>query len=469
MVRLSLLLIILQLPLHLEAQDSIERLNRAIEIEADPEIKAMLLDSLSHIHYTNGNLEISIRTLKESNNLIRILNPEKHANNLLTIAGYYQELNDDQNALIYLRLYSLEMQKFSEGFFLDKFSELERLQELETTALEEQRDRAIEQSLEAENALQDLQVTYNRFQIITLGIFILVLAGGITFGIFLHRRKPASAKSKESNSDESNTIHRLEREIDELQNYLHTGKYIASQLENLDKGSDSMLKKTYPDLVFYNKPRIGSGSNFLWHHITPDHTILVVGQTNISGLNGSLISVLMKKILDHVIIEENIIAPSMVMTLVDQKLRQYTGNESELAYVGCGMGYLVIKRHSKEIEFSGAGIPMYYLNNGEVMLHKGNVTPLANSFAQEKFFDSDTVALSKNGYVCIATSGFTDQAGHSEEKRFGRKSFIKLLKSISGKRASDQYFIIDKVHMEWKGLKPQTDDIMVVLLPTNNL
>jgi hypothetical protein len=93
---------------------------------------------------------------------------------------------------------------------------------------------------------------------------------------------------------------------------------------------------------------------------------------------------------------------------------------------------------------------------------KGSLISLANSFAQEKFFNTHRLTITANEGIFLSTSGILDQVGQSEDKRFGRKSFIKLLVTLADKKSSDQYYILDKVHKEWKGMQPQTDDILVV-------
>jgi serine phosphatase RsbU (regulator of sigma subunit) len=152
----------------------------------------------------------------------------------------------------------------------------------------------------------------------------------------------------------------------------------------------------------------------------------------------------------------------MVLTLVDQKLRHCIGNESELAYIGCGMTYFLINLAAREMEFAGAGLHLYQIQNKKGNVLKGSLISLANSFAQEKFFNTHRLTITANEGIFLSTSGILDQVGQSEDKRFGRKSFIKLLVTLADKKSSDQYYILDKVHKEWKGMQPQTDDILVV-------
>ena len=466
MFRILLLLILLVTPLlSLQAQnrDAMDSLQNLLSTQSEPLRKASLLEELSLAQYNNGLITPAIRSLKQSNRIRGVYNSkEKLIDNLLTISSYYQQLNNISMSVVYLRLYSLVRQEYKEGILLNRISDLERLQGLEITALEEQRDRAVAESLQLANQLVDIQKKLNVFQIAAISIFIVFLTGAILTFVYLIRKNPGAAASGTPDPELFQQIQILEKEVNDLKTYLHSGLYLTGQLDDLEKSSENALKKIFPDLLLYNKPRSGSGSNFLWHTIDSNKAILIIGQTNISGLNGSLISILVRKILNHVILEEKIVTPSMVLTLVDQKLRHCIGNESELAYIGCGMTYCLINLAAREMEFAGAGLHLYQIQNKKGNVLKGSLISLANSFAQEKFFNTHRLTITANEGIFLSTSGILDQVGQSEDKRFGRKSFIKLLVTLADKKSSDQYYILDKVHKEWKGMQPQTDDILVV-------
>ena len=99
---------------------------------------------------------------------------------------------------------------------------------------------------------------------------------------------------------------------------------------------------------------------------------------------------------------------------------------------------------------------------GKIKIQQGNILPLGNSYGQEKFFNTHTFNSLKGEMIYLITNGYTDQIGYKEERRFMREPLRKLLETAQTKKSSEQYYMLEKVHSEWKGLKPQTDDILAI-------
>jgi len=60
------------------------------------------------------------------------------------------------------------------------------------------------------------------------------------------------------------------------------------------------------------------------------------------------------------------------------------------------------------------------------------------------------------------SDGYVDQFGGEHDKKFKTKNFKNLLLNIKGYSMAEQEKILDKTHKDWKGKRPQLDDILVV-------
>ena len=63
--------------------------------------------------------------------------------------------------------------------------------------------------------------------------------------------------------------------------------------------------------------------------------------------------------------------------------------------------------------------------------------------------------------VYIATDGFADQFGMSENRKFSRRDFYNLLSKNDSLPCSQQKQELEKALNIWRGARKQTDDITV--------
>ena len=64
--------------------------------------------------------------------------------------------------------------------------------------------------------------------------------------------------------------------------------------------------------------------------------------------------------------------------------------------------------------------------------------------------------------VYLFSDGYRDQFGGKDNTKFMSKKFNQLLLDIHQKPMAEQKEILEKTIETWKGVHPQTDDILVI-------
>jgi len=83
-------------------------------------------------------------------------------------------------------------------------------------------------------------------------------------------------------------------------------------------------------------------------------------------------------------------------------------------------------------------------------------------FSSDISFTNNEIQLEIGDTFYLSTDGFIDQSGGSNNTRFGKKIFKKLLLEIYNQPLFEQKDILEQTLNEWMGMHPQRDDILVI-------
>jgi len=128
---------------------------------------------------------------------------------------------------------------------------------------------------------------------------------------------------------------------------------------------------------------------------------------------------------------------------------------------GIEMSICVIDRKTREMEFSGAFLPVYIVRDDKLIEIKGDKKNVVQSFAMVSF-NRSTFRLQKGDILYLFSDGYADQFGGPENKKFMYRRLRHLLLTISKYPLTDQERIIDETIVSWMGDYDQIDDMMIL-------
>jgi serine phosphatase RsbU (regulator of sigma subunit) len=128
---------------------------------------------------------------------------------------------------------------------------------------------------------------------------------------------------------------------------------------------------------------------------------------------------------------------------------------------GMDISLLCINQTDKEIYWSGANNPLWYMHNNEFIEIKANKQPIGKT-DNPQAFTTHKVAYKKDCLFYLPTDGFSDQFGGANGKKFKFKQLKEKLLANSNKPLHEQKDILSQSFNEWRGNLEQVDDVTII-------
>jgi serine phosphatase RsbU (regulator of sigma subunit) len=128
---------------------------------------------------------------------------------------------------------------------------------------------------------------------------------------------------------------------------------------------------------------------------------------------------------------------------------------------GMDISFMCIDENKKEVCWSGANNPLWYILDNEVKEIKGNKQPIGKS-DDALPFTTHVIKYEKGSVFYLFTDGYADQFGGDRGKKFKYKQLDSLLLSIYNKAPSQQESELKTVFNNWKGELEQVDDVCII-------
>jgi serine phosphatase RsbU (regulator of sigma subunit) len=128
-----------------------------------------------------------------------------------------------------------------------------------------------------------------------------------------------------------------------------------------------------------------------------------------------------------------------------------------------GMDICLIKQDitTNQVEFCGAGRPLYYIQNGELIEIKGNNLAIGGIKRKEVVFESHTIDLQGGERFYLTSDGYADQSDENR-KKLGTKRLKELIKEMQSKDFDQQMLELKYALESHKGETEQRDDVSII-------
>lgn len=472
LIRYVCFLLVLCLSLQVNGQ-SIDSLQIVADTTLNPNLQAKLSWELVAHYDSVGQPALALKNAKTT-----LTVAQKTMNDFLASKAYLQlakssiDLGRQDDAVEYLRLYSLvSAEVLSESKVEELQSDMESLQNSQralenyTKSLEGLLDAEKEQNL-SNKIYANNYYNYLVAAVIALGVFTVVF---ILSQIRASKRlRSALNRNTESFHDLAVERDALKEEVAELKQLVTTntkssnvGSVLAQRIQTEFLDYTQPIQKRFPHTFKFSKAREVASGDYLWSGHHKGKTIVLLADTGLHGIGATyfilLISQLMKRLTD-----EDISAPTMILTMLDQHIRSRIAVAGSEDFYGIKAAVLTFQKSPKEVQIASAMLPVYHTHKGELQVIEGDHQPIGGLGEGEKFFETKNVTLHSKDLIYLFTDGFEDQLGGKTLNRFTRPSIRKLISSISNQKLEEQSFMIEKVFNDWRKSQPQTDDVTVL-------
>ncbi len=224
------------------------------------------------------------------------------------------------------------------------------------------------------------------------------------------------------------------------------------------------IKKIFSDYFIYYRPKHIVSGDFYWMSERDGRYFIAAADCTGHGVPAALMSMIGLELLHKIINEMKVNASDEILLTLNRELESafYTAEDGKaLIKDGVEMSICVIDRKSKQMEFSGAFLPVYIVRDDKLIEIKGDKQNVVQSYPGITF-NRSSFRLQKGDILYLFSDGYADQFGGPDDKKFMYRRLRHILLTISRYPLGDQQRILDETIIAWMRDFEQIDDMMVM-------
>jgi len=308
---------------------------------------------------------------------------------------------------------------------------------------------------------------WNRLWFKTLGLLMILLI--VFFIIDFRNRSLKKAKNKLEIkvSERTRELKKQKEELEKINLKITDSINYAGKIQNAMMPADEIFKFNFSDSFVLYKPRDIVSGDFYWakeiRRGYDSHIVVVAADSTGHGIPGALVSMLGMSLLNEIVRKEDIKRANMVLEELRKEIKSSLGQKGDFddQTEGIDMSVIVINKHTKELQYSGANNPLYIIRNNEIIILKPTINPVG-IFLKELPFKNNLFQLENDDALYLFSDGYEDQFNGKTGEKFKIKRFRDLLLSIYKYDCDKQKQILEETFYEWKGDYEQIDDVLIL-------
>ncbi len=286
-------------------------------------------------------------------------------------------------------------------------------------------------------------------------VFAVVMIGFVLRGYFQKKKYNQEITMQKNEAEQQRElVEEKNKEILDSINY-------AKRIQQAILPPDNFIRKYLPNSFVLYQPKDIVAGDFYWMHISKENIIIAAADCTGHGVPGALVSLVCSNALNRTVNEFAITKPGEILDKVrDLVMETFSKSENEVKD-GMDISICSINSKTKEVLWSGANNPLWYLSNGVLQEIKADKQPIGKGYI-EKPFTTHKVNLAIGDMLYLFTDGYPDQFGGPNGKKFKYKKLQELISNIYDKSVEEQKNILENSFKSWRGAIEQVDDVCII-------
>jgi serine phosphatase RsbU (regulator of sigma subunit) len=272
------------------------------------------------------------------------------------------------------------------------------------------------------------------------------------------------------------------KELEDMQRHTTHSLQYAQSIQAAILPSEQQIEKISPDYFIFMKPCELVSGDFFWAAHFDQYQVFCVADCTGHGVPGAFMSILGITALNDIVTRHRITKPSEILRLLRESvIEALSQNDPEqLHRDGMDIGLCVYNTKTFELQFAGAGIPLWVVTRGEtngkfgdrvltsengysLFDIKADRTPVGQS-PLHKPFTNHIFNLEKSDGIRIylATDGFADQFESSSKSKYRKIRLKSFILENCHKKMKLQKDALDAEFNNWMGSGYQVDDAAIL-------
>jgi serine phosphatase RsbU (regulator of sigma subunit) len=227
------------------------------------------------------------------------------------------------------------------------------------------------------------------------------------------------------------------------------------------------IQACLPASFVFFRPRDVVSGDFYWFAQKKGLEIVIVADCTGHGVPGAFMSIIALESLNYLIHTTEFASPDHILSdlniYIHAKLKQAFSHVRD----GMDMAVCVIDRQKQQMEYAGAKIPLYIIQEkaGTKCLQEVKATRKSIGDMRDNrvfSFHKHVFDLAHPTTFYLSTDGYQDQFGGERNYKLMSTHFKQLLFDISQSPMPDQQLALENHIKDWLGQNRQIDDMLVV-------
>ncbi|MES2836090.1 MAG: tetratricopeptide repeat protein [Bacteroidota bacterium] len=418
---------------------------KALEIRTEIGDKngiAILLGNIGSVYTELNELETALeyydKSIKQS---IAIGYKETIKDNYLNISKTYEKKGNYKKAYEFHTLYS----QAKDSLINDESNTL--IAEMAAKYDTEKKEAEIKFLNSEKEKESEIRAIENRKKNTIIVSIILGLLIVIVFSIYVLRLL--------KNSREQKLI------IEEHQKEIIDSITYAKRIQLAILPSDEQIKKTFPTSFVLYKPKAIVAGDFYWMEQIGETIFIAAADSTGHGVPGAMVSVVCSNALNRAVNEFNLIDTGNILDKTRELVLETFAKSGEEIKDGMDISLLSINKTTKQICWSGANNPLWYILNSELKEIKPDKQSIGKT-DNPKLFTTHNLEFKSGTVFYLITDGYADQFGGEKGKKYKYKPLQEKLLSINNSPLDTQKEILEQDFNQWKGNLEQIDDVTII-------
>lgn len=297
--------------------------------------------------------------------------------------------------------------------------------------------------------------SHRNFYIFTL-ILMTTIIGLVAYGFVVKNSLSQSLKKKNGEIEEQR------KQIAQSNQNLVSSINYARRVQNAFMPTHDDLNQIFKSHFVVNQPRDIVSGDFFWVKEINRSVLLCVGDCTGHGVPAALLTMNAFNLL-NALSTDFFQKPGVLMAELHKNLIANLDKSGEEVTDGMDMTLLLFNRDSNVVKFVSAHQSVFVLEGSLLTELKGERRGLGPAYkSATNDFLVQELKLTPGSWIYGFSDGLTDQFGGPQDKKFTKKRLQDLLLTLVSKPAPEQEKTMINAIQDWKGSRPQTDDIILV-------
>jgi len=290
-------------------------------------------------------------------------------------------------------------------------------------------------------------------------------------------------KSQQQIQQKDKTIAESEQQTALHKQYIHDSKVFTGEIQKVMLPDVERRRKVLPDHFILYQPKDILSGDFYWVKKVKPYVVMVAADCSGQGVPSAVVGMLAISFLNNIVQNDMRLNAGSILDKLREKVQQTIkkdDSENEEQKGRIEMALAMLNTKTMELQYAGAYNalhlirPTHTLENFQFTanirsMQKGDYTLLeikadkqpVGHFIKEKPFTTQRLSLQRDDKLYMFTNGYVDQPNY-KNRLFNKSQLKTLLLDIHDKPMAEQEAILAKTFADWKGGRPQIDDILLM-------